>query len=245
MARDGHPFAEHRKDIVEKDRVSHIAHGHKHRASGGGVHSDEAQDRKLFGKMIAEHDRKAEGKKPKHRRDRVARAKGGKVGRKGKGATHVNVIVGGQHAPPPAPPMMGPSPAPPAAMAPPPASPPGGMPGLGGPPPGMGPMRARGGPIEAPKKAYAKGGGVKSGPAWEEGLKSGTRVQHSKAKSVDIANMNRPKPITYNRGGKVEAPQGVEKMSKLPGGSGGGAGRIAKAEKYGYGKPMKEVNGAR
>lgn len=237
-----HPYSAHRENHVERERVSHIAKGHVHRASGGRVHPDEKEDRKLVKKMLAEHDREAEGKKSKHRRDRVARAKGGRVGKKGKGATHVNVIVGGQHAPPPAPPMMGPPPAPPVAAAPP-APPPGGMPGLGGPPPGMGPMRARGGLIEAPRRA--RGGGVKDGPAWKEGLKSGTHVQHSDAKSVDIKNMNRGKPITYASGGKVEAPQGVESASKLPGGSGGGEGRIAKARKYGFGKPMKEVDGAR
>jgi hypothetical protein len=245
---DRHPFAEHRQHHVEKERVSHIAHGHKHRASGGRVHKDEAQDRKLFGKMIAEHDREAEGKKSKHRRDRVARAKGGKV--KGKGATHVNVIVGGQHANPPTPAMMPPGPPMPppgAGGAPPPLAPPGGpVAGLGG-PPGMGPMRARGGPVESPKnmKPRAKGGGVKSGPAWTESMKTKTPVQHSAAKEVDIKNMNRPKPATYAKGGRVEAPMGVESASKLPGGGAGGAGRRAKIGKYAFGKPMKEVNGAR
>src|ERR1700744_4480241 len=103
-----HEFATHREHHVEKERVSHITKGHKHRASGGGVHADEKQDKKLIKSMMAEHDREAEGKKSKHRRDRVARAHGGKVGKKGKGATHVNVIVGGQHAAPPMSPMMPP-----------------------------------------------------------------------------------------------------------------------------------------
>lgn len=91
----------------------------------------------------------------------------------------------------------------------------------------------------------AKGGSVKSGPGWTESMKTKTPVQHSDAKSVDIKNMNRPKPVTYRDGGKVEAPQGVDKASKLSGGAGGGAGRREKAAKYGFGKPMREVNGAR
>lgn len=227
----GHPFAAHREHHVEKQRVAHIA---KHRASGGGVHSDEKQDRKLFKKMIAEHDREAEGKKSKHRRDRVARAKGGKVGKKGKGATHVNVIVGAQHPNAPAPMMaphapMAPPPAPPPA---PPAIPPAAMAGLAGGAPGVPPMRAR-------------GGALKSGPAYDEGRKAGTQVQHSPALSSTIKNMGRGKAVTYAKGGRVEAPQGVESASRLPGGGGGAAGRKAKIGKYAVGSPMKEVNAAR
>src|ERR1700742_1588583 len=96
----GHPYSAHREDIVEKSRVSHIAPGHKHRAAGGRVHEDEHEGRKHSKKMSGEKAHAAEGKKSKHRRDRVARAKGGKV--KGKGATHVNVIVGGHPAAAPA-----------------------------------------------------------------------------------------------------------------------------------------------
>lgn len=274
----GHPFAAHREHHVEKQRVAHIA---KHRASGGGVHSDEKQDRKLFKKMIAEHDREAEGKKSKHRRDRVARAKGGKVGKKGRGATHVNVIVGAQHPNAPAP-MMAPHapmvqpPAPPAA----PPVPPAAMAGLAG-APGVPPMRARGGRTHradggkidsgeefpggimdqmrhkstwqtqnAPQaqnssKGRARGGALKSGPAYEEGRKAGTPVQHSPALSSTIKNMGRGKAVTFSHGGKVESPQGVSPATKLPGGGGGGAGRRAKIGKYAVGSPMKEVNAAR
>lgn len=260
-----HPFHAHRQHKVEKDRVSHIAH----RASGGSVkHPDEAEDKKLIRKMMAEHDREAEGGKSKHRRDRVARAHGGKVKGKGNGAT-VNVIVGGQHAQPPAPPMMPPMGAAPA------GPPPGPPPGLGAPAPGAGPMmpqmrarggaiespknmkpkakggmcRSAGGPVEAPEHAAstyrAKGGKVKSGPAWEEGRKAGTQVQHEMAKEPDIENIHRGRVVTYARGGRVESDYKVDPASKLPGGSGGGAGRRAKAKKYGFGHPMKESNGAR
>jgi hypothetical protein len=110
-------------------------------------------------------------------------------------------------------------------------------------------MRARGGPIESNMKVRAKGGGVKSGPAWEEGKKHGTHVQPSAAKSVDMKNMHRGKPITYSAGGTVKGPinssQGVDPATKLPGGGGGGAGRRAKIGKYAHGRPMREVNGAR
>lgn len=254
-----HPFNQHRQNKVEKSRVGHIA-GHKHRASGGRAkHADEKQDRKLIGEMIHEH---AEGKMGKHRRDRPMRAHGGKVGKK-KGS-HVNVIVNaGQHAPPMPmpPPAMGPPPGPP-------MPPPGlGAPAPGGPPPmppgmppGM-PPRKRGGRISSDghtaKPMRAKGGGVnaKSGPAWEEGKRLGTKVSHVPAKEVDIKNMDRPRVVSFNAGGKavsfrarggpVESNYKVASASKLSGGAGGGIGRREKARKYGYGKPLKEVDGAR
>lgn len=106
-----------------------------------------------------------DGDRPKARLDRAAGGRsGGKKSGKGKGATHVNVIVagGGHDRPVPVPmarPVVGP---PPAAAAPPPPAgmgPPGGMPmrpPMGMPPggpPGM--MRARGG------RTYAKGGEVR------------------------------------------------------------------------------------
>ena len=87
------------------------------------------------------------------------------------------------------------------------------------PPPGMPPRRSGG-------RAYASGGAVKDGPAWKEGLRSGTQVQHSPGK-MDGKDIGRGKPITYKTGGKVEAPQGVS-APHLPGGSGGGEARLAK-----------------
>ena len=110
----------------------------------------------------------------------------------------------------------------------------------------------------------AKGGRVKDGPAWEEGLKAGTQVSHTDGKS-DGKNIGRGRVVTFRAGGgvgqtsgtagpgmpynptykrtkepiasdevkramggKVEAPKGVEKASKLPGGAGGGEARLAK-----------------
>ena len=48
----------------------------------------------------------------------------------------------------------------------------------------------------------ARGGRVKDGPAWKEGLNAGTQVQHSDGKS-DGKDINRGKVITYRDGGKV------------------------------------------
>lgn len=55
------------------------------------------------------------------------------------------------------------------------------------------------------KPMRAKGGGVKSGPAWEEGKRLGTKVSHVPAKEPDIENMNRGRPITFKAGGKVKS----------------------------------------
>jgi hypothetical protein len=266
MAKDGHPFASHRNDIVERSRVGRIAHGHKHRAEGGRVHGDAAQDRKLIGKMLHDHDRKAEGKKAKHRHDRPMRAKGGRVGKNKKGATHVNVIVNGGHpSPTPVPvpmappPMGGPAPPPPAGLG-------GPAPGMGGPPmppPGM-PPRKRGGRLTSDghtaKPMRAKGGSVKSGPAWEEGKKAGTQVQHSDGKGTTNtkANLDRGRVVTFATGGGVVSFRASGGRTEAPGpGKGMGpdleAGSIsgeARLEKAGrarsrYAKGMKETNGAR
>lgn len=295
-----HPFAEHRQNKVEKSRVGHITRGY---ANGGAVHSDEKQDRKLFGKMIREHDREPEGKKGKRRADRVTRAKGGRVK---KGATHVNVIVNGGGdkqpvpVPVPAPAMAGPPPGPPM----PPVA------GLGGPPPGMPPMppRARGGKVNRRadggvvddqtaqsfadrvragdtraltgfgrgsqaaqsvakiqdnlargQTPRARGGSVKSGPAYEEGKRLGTHVQHSDGKGTTNtpANLDRGRPITfksggkvksfYARGGKVEADgkPGKQMGPDLKGGVVSGEARLEQAgrAKRNYANPIKEAEG--
>lgn len=203
---DGHPYKAHRADKVEKSRVSHIA-GHKHRASGGrATHKDEKQDRKLIGEMIHEH---AEGKKAKHRRDKPMRAHGGKVKGKKSSNVTVNVNAAPHPSPMPPPPMM----VPPPPMAPP-GPPPGaglGAPAPGGPPmppPGM-PPRKSGGRLTSDghtaKPMRAKGGGVKSGPAWEEGKRLGTKVSHVPAKEPDIENMNRKRVVTFACGGEVKS----------------------------------------
>ena len=137
----------------------------KHFKKGGAVHDDEKADRKLFGKMIKEHEgaEKPEGKKAGGRLDKYAR--GGKT--KGKHGNHVNIAIvnpgakdgagaggpmpppGGMPMPPPKPPMGGPPGMPPGL---PPGGPPGGMPpGMGPKPPGV---MKRGG------KVFKRGGKV-------------------------------------------------------------------------------------
>lgn len=81
--------------------------------------------------------------------------------------------------------------------------------GPGMPPPGI---RRSGG------RAYAKGGGVTDGPAWNEGRKSGTQVQNNPSGKNDQRNVGRGRVVTFMAGGAV----------KLPGGAGGGEARLAK-----------------
>lgn len=231
-----HPHHEHRQSKIEKSRVSHLTKGY---ATGGAVHSDEAEDKKLVRKMVRKQALKVDGSKPKHRADRAARKKGGRVN----GKTTVNVIV-----PPSTPgPMAGMAPMPPTpmaapapAMAPPmPPHPPMGAP-AGGPAPM--PMRKRGGRVNEGSKVY------------EEGVRAGTQISHDPGKN-DLKDMNRGKPVTYRKGGsvcratggKVEAPQKRESTAPafrggptehpkkggmsphLPGGAGGGKARLTKA----------------
>lgn len=214
-----HPYASHRQHSVERSRVSRMAKGY---ATGGAVHPDEKEDKALVRKMVKRKALKVEGEKPGHRADRPARKKGGRVN---KGKVTVNVITGGQ--PPAAGVAMAPPMAPPVAALPP-GPPPGAMLPPGGPPPDMPmPPRAHGG------RTYKKGGrvGVNAGTkVFEESRRAGTQVSHDPGKN-DLKDMNRPKPITYKTGGKVEAPMGVAPATKLPGGAGGGEGRLAKAHR--------------
>lgn len=246
----GHPYANHKQHKVERSRVSRMTKGY---ASGGSVHSDEKADKKLVKKMVKKAALKVEGPKAKHRMDRKARKRGGRVG---KGVT-VNVVTGaGQHQPTPMPmPVPVAPPAPPAAMAPPPMKPPMAPPaGVGGPPPGglpgM-PVRKRGGRVNDGTKVF------------EESRRLGTQVTHDKGKN-DTDDINRPRQITFKSGGKVKtffaggrveapqkkwsdsrinapekkgnmkrlnAPEGVASATRLPGGGGGGEARLSKARR--------------
>lgn len=125
-----HPFAKHAEEGAGKARAKHLIKGYKR---GGKVHSDEAADRKLFGKMIKEHEKgemKVEGRASGGRLDKFAR--GGRAKHKGNN-TKINIVVA----------PKGPHPAdgaaPPVPMGPPPMG--GGPlagPPMGGPPPGLG-----------------------------------------------------------------------------------------------------------
>lgn len=195
----GHPFANVREHKVQRSRVASIISGY-----AGGGHADAPSDRKLIKAMVKPGALKMDGAKSGGRLDRYAR--GGKV-KKGKGSTHVNVIVApqGGHPPlPPSPALMPPAggmPSLPPGMPPhPPMMPPGAMPpGMGAGMPGMPPgIRKSGG------RTYAKGGKVSDGAAWKEGLRNGTHVQHTDGKN-DQSGLGRGKPITYAKGGPVEA----------------------------------------
>lgn len=82
----------------------------------------------------------------------------------------------------------------------------------------------------------AEGGGVRS-----KGMHVGTKVQHDDAHD-DLKDMHRGRVVTFKTGGgvvsfkaaggRIEAPQGVAKATKLPGGAGGGKGRLRKAREY-------------
>ena len=220
-----HPHHEHRDHKVQHRRVAHITKGYAH---GGAVHSDEAEDRKMVRGMVKKTALKVDGHHARHRADKPHRARGGRTSKKG-GKTVVNVIAGGGHPGAAAPMMAGPPPAAPAQMPPPampprpmpgPMMPPGGAPGL---PPGMPPRKAGG-------RAFKHGGRVADGPAWKDGLRDGTQVQHTDGK-MDGKNIGRGRVITYKRGGAVEASNRVEPATKLPGGSGGGEARLAKEKR--------------
>lgn len=224
-----HPHAGIRQNKVEKSRVAKITKGY---ASGGGVHSDEAEDKKLIKKMVRKKALTAEGDSPAYRADRPGRKRGGRV--KG-GKTVVNVITNSAPPPAPMPPVAGlggppPMPPGPPPMAAKPPLPPGGAPGMPpGLPPGM-PMRKRGGRVNDGTKVFDK--------SMKE---AGERpITHDKGKN-DLKDMNRGRVVTFKtgggvvsfraKGGRVEAPQGVAPATDLPGGAGGGEGRLAKAHR--------------
>jgi hypothetical protein len=216
----GHPFNKFRQGNVERSRVGAITGEAKSIGDDGG------SIRKTIKNVAG-----VEGVPAAMRMDRPQRASGGKV-KKG-GTTVVNVITGGQQQPPAPPPMPMPPPGPPPM---PPGPPPGAMP-----PPG-GPMAGPPGGMPPGPPMRARGGGVKA-----IGMDVGTKVQHDKAKAVDIANMNRKRVVTFNTGGGVKSfmagggvkgvvmtggtPGTADQKSKLPGGAGGGEGRLAKAHK--------------
>ncbi len=243
-----HPHQEYRQDKVEKRRVHDLTKGY---AAGGAVGIDDAaEDERMYRKTDKpeakrSYEGRMDGGAVKARADH--RARGGRTKHKGRGHTTVNVVVphagGGAPVPPPAavapPPVHPPMVAPP--MGPPPmAAPAGPSPGMAGPPrpmmpppgPGGMPMREHGG------RTYARGGGV-DGPAWKEGLRNMTQPWNLPGKNTKD-KMGRGKPVTYATGGKVEASNAVS-APHLPGGSGGGEARLAKARmaRRGYAKPAK------
>ena len=92
----------------------------------------------------------------------------------------------------------------------------------GGPPPGI---RSSGG------RAYAKGGAVKSGPAWDEGRKAGTQVQNNPSGKNDQKDVGRGKPVTYKTGGAVFSAAKGQMGPKFDGGAGGATARLEKEKR--------------
>lgn len=246
-----HPYDSHKQHKTEKSRVGHITRGY---ATGGSVHSDEKEDKKLVRKMVKRKALKVEGEDVKHRQDRPGRKRGGRAPKAKANKTVVNVInAGGGH------PQPGIAGLPPGAMPPgaPPAPPPPAPP-MGGPPPGMPPMGMKPPGLPPGMPMRKKGGRVtttqKGTPVFEEGVRNATPISHDKGKN-DLKDMNRGRVVTFKTGGgvvksfranggrieapkyrdgamnRINAPQGVASATKLPGGAGGGEGRLAKARK--------------
>lgn len=180
---------------------------------------------------------------------RLHRASGGRT--KKSAPVTVNVITQSAPQQPPAPPMP-----PPEAMAPPPpppGPPPGGPPPgamAGGPPPGM-PMRASGGGVKS--KGMKVGTKVQHSPAHEEvgklnrprvvtfktgggvvSFKAGGGAVKSEGKEPQPGDLYTPdqvKRLETQRasGGRIYSPEKGGMGPKLPGGAGGGEGRLKKA----------------
>jgi hypothetical protein len=204
------------REMVDRKALKHKRHGGHVEGKGKKHHQGRP------GRAIG-------GRSPKH--------KG-----KGKG-TNVNVVVAPQQhpgaaaglgAPMAPPPMMPPRPP----MAPPPAPPAGGMAPAGAMPPGLagpgGPMpppglmapptgirrhggragRKHGGHVPGlTKGAAGHGSAGKPGPAFNEGIRAGTQVQHNPSGKTDQkdkagrTNIGRGPVITRAHGGRLESPQ--------------------------------------
>ena len=249
-----HPMQEHKAYKVERQRVKHISGAHEDEQQDRNLirrmlNQHEQQEmkvegtlkhRKRGGRVDGQRDALAvSGEPARERMDKPARARGGKV--KSKKGVNVNVIVApqGPGHPPPTPPIPagGAAPPPMAGAAPRPPMPmpgvgpgPGGPGGPGGPPmrPPMPPMPM--GPRNIGGRAYAKGGGVTPRPAWKEGIRAGTKVQHSGNKH-DTSDIGRGKVVTYATGGAVEHPVKGGMGPKFKGGAMTGEARLQKRDR--------------
>lgn len=207
MKRGGHVHALHGKKT--KHRMDR-----KHRKSGGRATSDHEALKEI--KSLEKHEIS------ELHEDRSHRASGGRNKHHGKGKNVTNVIVapqggGGHPMPPPmqaGPPMM------------PPPRPPMPPPGAGGPPPGLGGAPGGMPPGMPPRKRGGRVGVRNQGPgdhepkqsaAWREGNRHKTQVQHSESGKTEAReDLNRGKPITFRKGGKVEgASVAIPPLSRI------------------------------
>jgi len=193
-----HPYAKHSEHHKSRHRVGHIM-----RSGGAAKHDDVAADKKLFAKLIAQHDRQ-EGERVGGRVKAKRFARGGKV-RHGKGKHQTNIAIVVPHRSPPptgAGPQAGAGAGPPAMPAPAPGGLPPGGPG-GGPPAGIIPPPAGGAPGMPPMRRggrihKADGGGTKdksdASSLAESAAKGGSNLLGVLASGV---------PGSHKRGGKV------------------------------------------
>jgi len=150
-----HPYQEHRASSASSKRVGRIL-GH---AKGGSAHPDEAEDRKLFKKMLAEHEKKetgVHGKKAGGRLDKYAR--GGvakKRSRKDGNTVNIAIVTPDSRKTPPG--EEGVMPGGPSIPMPP-APPVGGGMGPPGLPPGLPPKLPMGGPMKRGGRVKMRGG---------------------------------------------------------------------------------------
>ncbi len=115
--------------------------------------------------------------------------------------------------------------------------------------------RAKGGRVQTPSgsgTAEDSGTSRKTGgsPVFNASTRNGTQVSHDDGKG-DLKDIGRGKPITfksggrvrhfYAKGGKVESPEGIAPATKMPGGGGGGKGRLFKEHRAerDYAKPAR------
>lgn len=208
-----HPYASHKS--LHTERLGKMLGGNKPETGPKATHSDQMSAAKSVKSEMSMHGGPAKLKS------------GGRA--KGKTNININVMPAAPDAGPAMPPTLPPGLAALGAAPKPPMAPPPGPP-MGGPPPGMPP--GGGAPMMAHKvggRAYKNGGSVKDGPAWKEGLRNGTKVQH--AGQNDKKDINRPPVITRKDGGRMFS-EGV-KMKDIKNAAGGGKGRLQKIGLYG------------
>lgn len=84
------------------------------------------------------------------------------------------------------------------------------------------------GPHKTGGRAYAKGGKVGFGPAWQEGMDAATPIQHNPSGKNNQGDVGRGKPITYATGGAITSAAKGQMGPKLSGGGAGGEARLEK-----------------